>query len=191
MNKDRRIGMLLNCRRCMLFVLLIISNAVNASIWMPTASDVNFFSFGGFGGWVPTGTIGIFEGTDSITAASTPVVSFSDGATVSFAQNGSNWDIKVVSLTATGSTSSTETLLGSNQFQLGWRSNGAWVPQTGSNANPWTPNFWQLTFVDSSLPFNNTDTLYATNIKIITSSSVAAAIPLPAAAWSYLGTIVG
>ncbi len=187
--------MLLNLQRCVVLGLLTASHAASANVWEPTASDVNFFSFaafaGPFVGWAQTGTIGIFEDTDSMTATSIPVAEFSNGATVTFAQKGLDWNITVAS---TGVPSSTTTLLGSDQFQLGWLSNGKWIPETGNNSNPWTPNFWQLTFVDSALKSNNTETLYVTNIKLssqIIESAPLTSVPLPAAAWSFMAGIMG
>lgn len=177
---------MLSVKRCMCLGLLTATQAVSASQWSPTAPAVNFFAFSPFGS--QTGTIGIFEDTDSISALAIPVVSFSNAATVLFAQNGADWDITVYS---TG-VSSIATLSGSDDFQLGWRSNGAWVPQTGNYANPWAPNIWQLTFIDSSLAFNNMHTLFATNIELAeTPAPTPAAVPLPAAAWSFMAGIMG
>lgn len=176
---------MLTVKSCMFLGLLTAAQAASASQWSPTASSVNFFALGSFGS--QTGTIGIFEDTDSIAASLGPIASFSNGATVAFAQNGSDWDITVYSTGAP----SVATLSGSNGFQLGWFSNGAWVPQTGNNANPWLPNVWQLTFIDSSLAYNNTQSLVATNIELFEAPVPPAAVPLPTAAWSFIAGIMG
>lgn len=176
--------MLSSAKKYLFFGLLTTSQAVSASEWTPTASAVNFLGFAPFGS--QTGTIGIFEDTDDIALSLGPIAAFSNGATVLFAQNGSDWDITVHSM----GISSVATLTGSNDFQLGWLSNGAWIPQTGNNANPWAPNIWQLTFIDSSLPFNNTQTLLATNIAL-SEAIPPSEVPLPAAAWSFMVGILG
>lgn len=178
----------INVKTCIFLGLLTVAQFASASQWSPTASDVNFFAFGPFEGWKQTGIIGIFEDTASIGALTNPVASFLNGATVTFGQHGSDWDITVSSI---GESAVNATLLGSNNFKLGWLSNGIWIPQTGNNANPWTPNFWQLTFIDSALASNNTQTLYATNIQLSEPITQLSAVPLPAAAWSFLAGMMG
>ncbi|MDD1620625.1 MAG: hypothetical protein LUQ11_04015 [Methylococcaceae bacterium] len=184
----------LNLKIGIILGLLTASHVASANVWSPTASDVNFLAYGpfssAFSGWTQTGTIGIFEDNVNV-ATSTPVAKFSNGATVTFTPNGSNWDIKLASM---GADTLTETLAASNQFQLGWLSNGKWIPEAGNNSNPWTPNFWQLTFIDGSLASNNTETLYATNIKLpsqLVDSFPLTTVPLPAAAWSFMLGIMG
>lgn len=194
-------------KKCLFLTLFTASSMASANsplnVWEPTPSysAVNFFSFASFGpvSWVPTAEFGIFEDSET-DFNSAPVASFSNGATVLFtqAQNGFDWNVSVSTLTANGTSTSTGTLLGSNHFQLGWlygkgTADEAWIPQNGSVANPWTPNFWQLYFVNpAGNVSNNATTLFATNIAPSTVvPDNGSPVPLPAAAWSFLTGMIG
>lgn len=182
--------------------LLAFSNLVSASIWEPTANVVNFFSFPTFAAgpvaWSPTSTLGIFEDTET-SFATTPIAQFSNGANISFSQIQGNqdWSITVDSLVNGATVSTNGTLTGSNHFQVAWLSsegtaNEKWVVQTGSTSNPWTPNFWQLLFTDTSLVSNNVSIAYATNIKPYEAAPIVnTPVPVPPAALSFLTGILG
>lgn len=184
--------------------LLAFSNLASASIWEPTANVVNFFSFPAFAAgpvaWSPTSTLGIFEDTETA-FTTTPIAQFSNGANISFSQiqGSQNWSITVDSLVNGATVSSTGTLTDSKHFQVAWLSgentaNEKWVVQTGSTSNPWTPNFWQLLFTDTSLVSNNVSIAYATNIKPyegLDAGGPISAVPVPPAALSFLTGMVG
>lgn len=184
--------------------LLAFSNLASASVWEPTANVVNFFSFPVFAAgpvaWSPTSTLGIFEDTETA-FTTTPIARFSNGANILFSQiqGSQDWSITVDSLVNGAPVSSTGTLAASNRFQVAWLSgentaNEKWVVQTGSTSNPWTPNFWQLVFTDTSLTSNNVSIAYATNIKTsvaLDSGAPVTAVPVPPAALSFLTGIVG
>ncbi|MCK9606565.1 MAG: hypothetical protein M0R33_08965 [Methylomonas sp.] len=182
--------------------ILGFSNLASASIWEPTANVVNFFSFPAFAAgpvaWSPTSTLGIFEDTETA-FTTTPIAQFSSGANIAFSQiqGSQDWSIRVDSLVNGATVSSTGTLADSSRFQVAWLSSEGtasekWVVQTGSTSNPWTPNFWQLLFTDTSLVSNNVSIAYATNIKPYQAGPVSnTPVPLPPAALSFLTGIVG
>lgn len=190
--------------RFMAIGLLAFSNLASASIWEPTANVINFFSFPAFAAgpvtWSPTSTLGIFEDTET-SFTTTPIAQFSNGANISFSQTqgSQDWTITVASLVNGATVSSAGILTASNRFQVAWLSsagtaNEKWVVQTGSTSNPWTPNFWQLLFTDTSLLSNNVSIAYATNIKPyegLDAGGPISGVPVPPAALSFLTGIVG
>ncbi|MBD9362413.1 hypothetical protein [Methylomonas fluvii] len=162
--------------------LLAVSSASSASVWAPNDGDVNFLSFSSSSFPFPSlsDTFGIFEDTAVIGAAE-PVVAFTGVGAVSFVANGANYNI------GTGSTSGT--LLGSNNFQIGMLSGGVWSAAFGNTDLGSDANL--LAFADSS-EFNNLHFLYAFDISPSQASSDApAAVPLPASIWMMTSALLG
>ncbi|WP_020482743.1 hypothetical protein [Methylomonas sp. MK1] len=162
--------------------LLAASSASSAGVWAPNDGDVNFLSFSQSSFPFPSlsDTFGIFEDTAVIGAAA-PVVAFTGVGAVSFTANGANYTI--------GTGTSSGTLLGSSNFQIGMLSDGVWSAafgnvDLGSDAN-------LLAFADAS-EFNNLHFLYAFDISPSQASGDGpAAVPLPASIWMMTSALLG
>jgi len=157
--------------------LLLASGASQAGVWAPTDGDSNFFDLDTLIFGTSTNEFGIFEDTASIGAA--PKLVFTGGATISFAQNGVNWDI------SNGLSSST--LLGSYNFQIGYNRNGTWEFEAATAPIAFLGNgAWELAFTGQG----NLKKLYAIDIQPSTAQADFP-VPLPPAAWLMGSALLG
>ncbi|TPQ26223.1 hypothetical protein ACH518_15900 [Methylomonas sp. HW2-6] len=162
--------------------LLAMSTASSASVWAPNDGDANFLAFSPTSFPFPSlsDTFGIFEDTANI-ASATPVVTFTGVGAVSFAASGSNYTVN------TGTSSGT--LLGSSNFQIGMLSGGLWSSAFG-NANLGS-DATLLMFADAGA-FNNLHFLYSFDISPSQATSDGpSAVPLPASAWLMTSAVLG
>lgn len=177
--------MLLNLKNVMFLGFLIVSQGVSANVWLPVGPNVASITFGASS--MQNARIGIFNSGGYI-ANSKPIVSFTGNAKVSFVQDGMNWDITVKQQSSSGGTLITRsTLFGSNLFQLGWFSNGVWIPEAFSSLTD--SNDWLLTFKDLTHG-GVTESITVSNISQSLTNDVADdrvnIMPLSLAAWMFL-----
>lgn len=163
--------------------LLGLSGVSSASVWAPTNEDSNFATLSALFNISQGVKFGIFEDTASLSASvpstlAAPVLTFNDGATVTFTQNGFNYNI------STGSASGT--LLGSSHFQLGWLASAGWVTETASTLLSLVGSTtWALDFVYPAQGLGNTQHLFAVDVTPSQAlpDTPPAAVPVPAAVW--------
>lgn len=159
--------------------LMLASSASHAGVWAPTNEDANFFDLDTLVFGNSTNVFGIFEDNANV-STDAPILTFTGGATIAFQQNGVNWSIS--------SGSSTGTLLGSYNFQIGFNRGGTWETEVTSGTNPVLgPSTWELSFGSGQ---GNLKKLYAIDI---TASQAApdTVVPLPPAAWLMGSALVG
>lgn len=162
--------------------LLLASSASNAAIWTTTDGDSTFsdISILTFPPAASTAVFGIFEDTASSTNPA-PTLTFIGASTIKFTQNGFNWDIINTNDLSNG------TLLGSNNFQIGFLSNGSWVFETASAQVPGANNSWILAFGQGQ-----------GNLKLMAANDIAPGrleadfpVPLPASVWMMGSALIG
>ncbi len=168
-------------KKSLVACLFAVSTASSASVWAPNDADINLIAFNQSSSLFPSlsDTFGIFEDT-VIVGTATPVVTFSGVGAVTFTQNGANYDLS--SGTSSGS------LLGSNDFQIGFLSGGVWRAESGnldvgSDAQ-------LLVFADTN-EFNNLHFLYAFDVSPSSATGPVAPVPLPASIWVMTSGLLG
>jgi hypothetical protein len=168
-------------KKSLTLALLLASNMSYAGIWAPTDGDSNFFDLDTLIFGTSANEFGIFEDTADI-ASSLPKLVFTGGATVSFTQNGLNWDIS--------NGSSSATLLGSYNFQIGFNRNGTWESETTSAPIAFLGNTtWELAFGSGQ---GNLKKLYAIDIQPSQATTdFPVPVPVPGAAWLMGSALIG
>ncbi|MDD2759678.1 MAG: VPLPA-CTERM sorting domain-containing protein [Methylomonas sp.] len=161
------------------FSLILVSGASNAGVWAPTDGDSNFFDLDTLIFGSSTNEFGIFEDTATLGAA--PKLVFTGGSTINFSQNGANWDIS--------NGSSSATLLGSYNFQIGFNRNGSWEFETTSAPIAIIGNTtWELAFGSAQ---GDLKKLYAIDIQPSIAQADVTHVPLPASAWMMGSALLG
>ncbi|MGD0958852.1 MAG: hypothetical protein ABSB19_03505 [Methylomonas sp.] len=168
------------------FSLLVASQPVSASLWLPSAPNAEVSTVTFSGSSMRNAEIGIFN-AETKNLSDKPVASFNGNAKVTFVHNGKNWDVSV--------DGKTSTQLNSNLFQLAWLSNGAWIPEVDVTPSKITPNLWELTFLDSEHG-SAKETVSVANIEPAPQASesvesIVSAVPLSATAWAFLSGLIG
>lgn len=161
--------------------LFAVSTVSSAAVWEPNDGDINLISINSMGFAFPvlTDTFGIFEDNADLQSAA-PVLTFDGVGAVSFTKIGSDYTIS--------NEGASGTLLGSNQFQIGFYSQNGWSSEVanlnfGSDAN--------LLVFNDGLSSNNAHFLYAFDITAVASSLPVVGVPLPGAIWLMGSAVLG
>jgi len=162
--------------------LLLVSGASSASVWAPSDGDSNFFSFtqASFP-FVSGDMFGIFEDTVVDLGASAPVLTFTGAAKVLFTVSGANYTVS--------SGASSGTLLGSNNFQLAWKTGSVWKFERDSTVTP-LGNLLYFSNAQNPAP-GNIHALLAVDIVRSQATSDTPAVPLPASIWMMTSALMG
>ena len=171
---------------CLAVFLLATASVSNADVWAPVTADSTFFTLETLLNLPSTDTFGIFAATANIGLVA-PILSFNGGDSVSFNQVGANYTLS--------DSAASGTLLGSNNFQIGWMdSAGVWLAASGgSQLNMIGANDYSIAFIDPNAnPANNIHTLYAVDVQQAPASAPGiSAVPLPATAWLMISALMG
>ena len=171
---------------CLAVFLLATASVSSADVWAPITADSTFFTLETLLNLPSTDTFGIFAATANIGLVA-PILSFNGGDSVSFNQVGANYTLS--------DSAASGTLLGSNNFQIGWMdSAGVWLAASGgSQLNMIGANDYSIAFIDPNAnPANNIHTLYAVDVQPAPASAPGiSAVPLPATAWLMISALMG
>jgi hypothetical protein len=182
-------NMINKIKSCLAVILMAASSVSYAEVWAPVTADSTFFTMQALLDQPSTDMFGIFAATSNIGLDATPILSFNGGDSVVFNQIGSNYTLS--DRDASG------TLLGSNNFQIGWQdATGAWLAASGGNQlNMIGTNNYSIVFIDPNANMaNNITTLYAVNVQPAltpTPAPIISSVPIPATAWLMMSALIG